>query len=86
MAMASSTEVELLRNQLSKKEEELHDLSVELNKAKQELQRRVREERSALTHQSVADELALASGSTGHKFLLVWHNLYHFPLLPMNDR
>ena len=86
MAMASSTEVESLRNQLSNKEEEVQNLSSELSQLEQQLRLRVRKEEMAPARRSLADELALAPGSTHHNFLLVCPNSYHLPVLVMNDR
>lgn len=60
MVMASSTEIESLRNQLSNKEEEVRSLSSELSQLEQQLRQRVK-----------GKEVARASGSTCHPFLLV---------------
>ena len=76
--MASSTEAESLRTQLSNKEEEVRNLTSELSQLEQQLRLRVREEERARIHHSLADEVALASGSTCHDFLLVWPNPYYF--------
>jgi predicted RNase H-like nuclease (RuvC/YqgF family) len=77
-AMASNTEVESLKNQLSNKEEEVRDLSSELSQLKQQLSLRVREEEGALTHRSLADEVALASDLRCNNILLVRPSSCHF--------
>jgi len=74
--MASSTEAESLRNQLSNKEEEVRNLTSELSQLEQQLRLRVREEEGARNHQCLADEVGLASGLTCHDVLLVWPNPY----------
>ena len=87
--MTSSTEVELLRDQLSKKEEEVRNLSSELSQLEWQLQLRVGEEKGTMTCKSFAEEVALASrvsDSTCHNFLLVRPNPYQFPAVAMDNR